>query len=114
MVARGTYPELQRSGLDFTSLLKHEEEEELQGAEPRIRTLSQTSMRSQASSIASLRDGPDQQQVGSPGPAPSLPVQTFQARTASCAASCRDFLLSCYVISETVLLSKIALFCCTP
>ncbi|KAG5833705.1 hypothetical protein ANANG_G00278690 [Anguilla anguilla] len=60
MVARGTYSELQRSGLDFTSLLKHEEEEEQQGVELRSRTLSQTSMRSQSSSLLSVKDGADQ------------------------------------------------------
>ncbi|XP_061082797.1 multidrug resistance-associated protein 4 [Conger conger] len=60
MVARGSYSELQRSGLDFTSLLKHEEEEEVQGVEPRCRTLSQTSMRSQSSSLLSVKDGADQ------------------------------------------------------
>ncbi|KAJ8350063.1 hypothetical protein SKAU_G00251930, partial [Synaphobranchus kaupii] len=60
MVARGTYSELQHSGLDFTSLLKHEEEEEQQGVELRSRTLSQTSMRSQSSSLLSVKDGADQ------------------------------------------------------
>ncbi|XP_036396882.1 multidrug resistance-associated protein 4 [Megalops cyprinoides] len=68
MVARGTYTELQRSGVDFTSLLKQDEEEEQQGAEPRSRTLSQTSMRSQSSSLMSVKDGADQ-----------LPVEQVQS-----------------------------------
>ncbi|XP_047210875.1 multidrug resistance-associated protein 4 isoform X1 [Girardinichthys multiradiatus] len=57
MVAKGTYTELQRSGVDFTSLLKKEEEEEQQQLQPpqdvpdRRRTLSQTS------SVQSVKDG---------------------------------------------------------
>ncbi|KAM8873018.1 ATP-binding cassette sub-family C member 4 [Synchiropus picturatus] len=61
MVAKGTYTELQRSGVDFTSLLKKEEEEEQQLPTPdlngRIRTLSQNSVMSQASSVHSVKDG---------------------------------------------------------
>ncbi|KAG9335558.1 hypothetical protein JZ751_004461 [Albula glossodonta] len=60
MVALGTYAELQRSGLDFTSLLQQEDEEEQQSVELRSRTLSQTSMRSQSSSLLSVKDGTDQ------------------------------------------------------
>uniref|UniRef100_A0A4W5NGB9 ATP-binding cassette, sub-family C (CFTR/MRP), member 4 n=1 Tax=Hucho hucho TaxID=62062 RepID=A0A4W5NGB9_9TELE len=58
MVARGTYSELQRSGVDFTSLLKREEGPQAPGAEtesrsPRSRTLSQNSVVSHTSSIRS-------------------------------------------------------------
>ncbi|KAK7154854.1 hypothetical protein R3I93_009716 [Phoxinus phoxinus] len=66
MVASGTYSELQQSGVDFTSLLKKDEEEEA-GTEkgeaprsPRIRTLSQNSSRSQTSSVLSVKDESDQ------------------------------------------------------
>ncbi|MED6275104.1 hypothetical protein CHARACLAT_023058, partial [Characodon lateralis] len=67
MVAKGTYTELQRSGVDFTSLLKKEEEEEQQQLQPpqdvpdRRRTLSQTS------SVLSVKDGDH---------LPAEPVQT--------------------------------------
>ncbi|XP_014906070.1 ATP-binding cassette sub-family C member 4 isoform X2 [Poecilia latipinna] len=61
MVAKGTYTELQRSGLDFTSLLKKEEEEEQpqspKDISPRSRTLSEMSALSQHSSVNSLKDG---------------------------------------------------------
>ncbi|XP_069577159.1 ATP-binding cassette sub-family C member 4-like isoform X2 [Brachyistius frenatus] len=62
MLAKGTYVELQRSGVDFTSLLKEEEEEEQQQPPPqdvfaRIRTLSENSVLSHTSSIHSVRDG---------------------------------------------------------
>ena len=71
MVARGTYSELQGSGLDFTSLLKEEErqEEERQGATPIPGTVSRfphtlsdnsmSSMSSLASSRYSLIEGAD-------------------------------------------------------
>uniref|UniRef100_A0A4W5NBL7 Cystic fibrosis transmembrane conductance regulator n=1 Tax=Hucho hucho TaxID=62062 RepID=A0A4W5NBL7_9TELE len=66
MVARGTYSELQRSGVDFTSLLKREEGPQAPGAEtesrsPRSRTLSQNSVVSHTSSI---RSGTEQLPVG--------------------------------------------------
>ncbi|XP_047432401.1 ATP-binding cassette sub-family C member 4-like [Mugil cephalus] len=63
MVAKGTYTELQRSGVDFTSLLKKEEEEEQQQQQQqqppqeihaRSRTLSENSV---ASSVQSVKDG---------------------------------------------------------
>ncbi|XP_061652415.1 multidrug resistance-associated protein 4 isoform X2 [Phyllopteryx taeniolatus] len=59
MVAKGTYAELQQSGVDFTSLLKKDEEEEPQTSDlsSRSRTLSQNSVRSQASSVHSVQDG---------------------------------------------------------
>ncbi|XP_033954626.1 ATP-binding cassette sub-family C member 4-like [Pseudochaenichthys georgianus] len=61
MVAKGTYAELQRSGVDFTSLLQQEEEEEQQQAPQEVsvrkRTLSQNSVLSQASSVLSVKDG---------------------------------------------------------
>uniref|UniRef100_A0A4W6DQW6 Cystic fibrosis transmembrane conductance regulator n=1 Tax=Lates calcarifer TaxID=8187 RepID=A0A4W6DQW6_LATCA len=67
MVAKGTYMELQRSGVDFTSLLKKEEEEEQQlppsDVPTRSRTLSQNSVLSQSSSVQSVKDG-DQLPVG--------------------------------------------------
>ncbi|KAF3857370.1 hypothetical protein F7725_009229 [Dissostichus mawsoni] len=60
MVAKGTYAELQRSGVDFTSLLQQEEEEEQQQAPQEVsvrkRTLSQNSALSQASSVHSVKD----------------------------------------------------------
>ncbi|XP_068446641.1 ATP-binding cassette sub-family C member 4-like isoform X2 [Clinocottus analis] len=58
MVAKGKYAELQRSGVDFTSLLK--EEEELQPPQDslgRSRTLSENSVRSHTSSLHSVKDG---------------------------------------------------------
>ncbi|XP_077453167.1 ATP-binding cassette sub-family C member 4 isoform X4 [Stigmatopora argus] len=61
MVAKGTYTELQRSGVDFTSLLKKDEEDEshqsLSDVSSRSRTLSQNSIRSQTSSVHSIQDG---------------------------------------------------------
>uniref|UniRef100_A0A672S3R3 Cystic fibrosis transmembrane conductance regulator n=1 Tax=Sinocyclocheilus grahami TaxID=75366 RepID=A0A672S3R3_SINGR len=68
MVARGTYSELLRSGVDFTSLLKKDEEEEGEKGEaarsPRSRTLSQNSVRSHSSSVLSVKDESDQLPVG--------------------------------------------------
>ncbi|XP_072319302.1 ATP-binding cassette sub-family C member 4 [Eucyclogobius newberryi] len=61
MVAKGTYTELQRSGVDFTSLLQIEEEEECRTpaleTTVRSRTLSQNSALSHASSVLSVTDG---------------------------------------------------------
>uniref|UniRef100_A0A1A7XAW0 Multidrug resistance-associated protein 4 n=2 Tax=Nothobranchiidae TaxID=405002 RepID=A0A1A7XAW0_9TELE len=60
MVAKGTYTELQRSGVDFTSLLKKDEEEEQQPSHDipvRSRTMSQNSTLSQTSSVNSVKDG---------------------------------------------------------
>ncbi|XP_017288290.1 multidrug resistance-associated protein 4 [Kryptolebias marmoratus] len=59
MVAKGTYTELQRSGVDFTSLLKEDEEQQQppQDVPARNRTLSQNSTLSQASSVNSVKDG---------------------------------------------------------
>uniref|UniRef100_A0A8D0B2G1 Cystic fibrosis transmembrane conductance regulator n=1 Tax=Sander lucioperca TaxID=283035 RepID=A0A8D0B2G1_SANLU len=55
MVAKGTYTELQRSGVDFTSLLKEEEEKQ---PPPDIVTRSRTlSQNSQTSSVHSIKDG---------------------------------------------------------
>nr|XP_006639066.1 PREDICTED: multidrug resistance-associated protein 4 [Lepisosteus oculatus] len=68
-VAKGTFTELQRSGVDFTSLLKNDDEEELQPAPEtaannnrslRCRTISQTSVRSHTSSMLSVKDGSEQ------------------------------------------------------
>uniref|UniRef100_A0A8B9JH67 Cystic fibrosis transmembrane conductance regulator n=1 Tax=Astyanax mexicanus TaxID=7994 RepID=A0A8B9JH67_ASTMX len=60
MVARGTYSELLRSGVDFASLLKKDEEEEQQTVgtviSSRTRTLSQNSVRSRTSSLMSEKD----------------------------------------------------------
>uniref|UniRef100_A0A8C7JPI3 Cystic fibrosis transmembrane conductance regulator n=1 Tax=Oncorhynchus kisutch TaxID=8019 RepID=A0A8C7JPI3_ONCKI len=70
MVARGTYSELQRSGVDFTSLLKREEEGpqapgvETESRSPCSRTLSQNSEVSHTSSIRSVKDGTEQLPVG--------------------------------------------------
>ncbi|XP_014007251.2 ATP-binding cassette sub-family C member 4 [Salmo salar] len=74
MVARGTYSELQRSGVDFTSLLKREEEGpqapgvETESRSPCSRTLSQNSVVSHTSSMRSVKDGTEQ--------LPAEPVQT--------------------------------------
>lgn len=59
MVARGTYSELQGSGLDFTSLLKEDEgqEEERQDTTPIPVSNSVSSMSSLSSSQYSLIDG---------------------------------------------------------
>lgn len=61
MLAKGTYTELQRSGVDFTSLLQiHDEEESQLPAQEtvvRSRTLSQNSVVSQTSSVHSVKDG---------------------------------------------------------
>ncbi|XP_070850344.1 ATP-binding cassette sub-family C member 4-like [Chaetodon trifascialis] len=69
MVAKGTYTELQQSGLDFTSLLKEEEEQQQSPSDTpaRSRTLSQNSVLSHTSSVHSVKDG-DQ--------LPAEPVQT--------------------------------------
>uniref|UniRef100_A0A8C2GR14 Multidrug resistance-associated protein 4 n=1 Tax=Cyprinus carpio TaxID=7962 RepID=A0A8C2GR14_CYPCA len=79
MVARGTYSELQRSGVDFTSLLKKDEEEECEKGEaprsPRSRTLSQNSIRSHSSSVLSVKDESDQLPVG------AEPVHTIAEET---------------------------------
>ncbi|KAM9447563.1 ATP-binding cassette sub-family C member 4-like isoform 4-T5 [Salvelinus alpinus] len=70
MVAQGTFTELQGSGLDFTSLLKKDEEDEEEGkggTEPAPgtltgspHTLSQSSMPSLSSSMHSVMEGVDQ------------------------------------------------------
>lgn len=57
MVAKGKYTELQRSGVDFVSLLKKEEEEDEPQDLSRSRTLSQNSVISHTSSIQSVQDG---------------------------------------------------------
>lgn len=79
MVARGTYSELQGSGLDFTSLLSKEEEvqeEERRGTTPISIAHSLSSMSSLASSKYSLIEGAD----------PLPVVGTF--RNMSCCALC--------------------------
>uniref|UniRef100_A0AAQ5YJ43 Cystic fibrosis transmembrane conductance regulator n=1 Tax=Amphiprion ocellaris TaxID=80972 RepID=A0AAQ5YJ43_AMPOC len=72
MVAKGTYTELQQSGVDFTSLLKKDEEDEqqqpAQDIPARSRTLSQNSVLSQTSSVQSVMDGDS---------LPAEPVQTL-------------------------------------
>uniref|UniRef100_A0A8C1TI69 Multidrug resistance-associated protein 4 n=1 Tax=Cyprinus carpio TaxID=7962 RepID=A0A8C1TI69_CYPCA len=77
MVARGTYSELQQSGVDFTSLLKKDEEEEGEKEEaprsPRSRTISQNSVRSHSSSVLSVKDESDQ--------LPAEPVHTMAEET---------------------------------
>ncbi|XP_063068367.1 multidrug resistance-associated protein 4 isoform X2 [Engraulis encrasicolus] len=86
MVAKGTFMELQTSGVDFTTLLKTEEEEVTsssldltQGSSTlksaRSRTLSQNSVRSQASSVqSSVQDISD---------LPAEQVQTIAEETRS-------------------------------
>ncbi|KAL7825704.1 hypothetical protein SRHO_G00334420 [Serrasalmus rhombeus] len=73
-VAQGTYSELLRSGVDFTSLLKKDEEEET-GEFFRTRTLSQNSVRSRTSSVMSDKD--DSEQL------PAEPVQTMAEESRS-------------------------------
>uniref|UniRef100_A0A671RXF0 Multidrug resistance-associated protein 4 n=1 Tax=Sinocyclocheilus anshuiensis TaxID=1608454 RepID=A0A671RXF0_9TELE len=77
MVARGTYSELLRSGVDFTSLLKKDEEEEGEKGEaprsPRSRTLSQNSVRSHSSSVLSVKNESNQ--------LPAEPVHTVAEET---------------------------------
>ncbi|KAI5613509.1 multidrug resistance-associated protein 4 [Silurus asotus] len=65
LVVQGTYTELLNSGVDFTSLLKKDEEEEQKGGtgpieSSRNRTLSQNSVRSGTSSVVSSKDDADQ------------------------------------------------------
>lgn len=85
MVARGTFTELQGSGLDFTSLLKKDEEDEVEGkggTEPAPgtltgspHTLSQSSMPSlSSSSMHSVIEGVDQPEVGNSVVTPSPPT----------------------------------------
>ncbi|KAL6455854.1 hypothetical protein MHYP_G00357050 [Metynnis hypsauchen] len=74
MVAQGTYSELLRSGVDFTSLLKKDEEEETVESF-RTRTLSQNSVRSRTSSVMSDKD--DFEQL------PAEPVQTMAEESRS-------------------------------
>lgn len=81
MVAKGTYEELQQSGLDFTSLLKAEEEDEQLQQPPseghaRSRTFSENSVRSQASSVHSVKDS-------------DLPVGIPPPRVAPASARCQ-------------------------
>uniref|UniRef100_A0A4W3I4Q7 ATP binding cassette subfamily C member 4 (PEL blood group) n=1 Tax=Callorhinchus milii TaxID=7868 RepID=A0A4W3I4Q7_CALMI len=61
VVQKGTFTELLKSGVDFASLLKHEEEDESTGLEPmlkstRNRTLSQTSILSLGSLVSPQGD----------------------------------------------------------
>lgn len=65
IVVQGTYKELLRSGVDFTSLLKKDEEEDqtlrtgtIESS--RSRTLSQNSVHSGTSSVVSDKDEADQ------------------------------------------------------
>uniref|UniRef100_A0A6Q2XJP2 ATP-binding cassette, sub-family C (CFTR/MRP), member 4 n=1 Tax=Esox lucius TaxID=8010 RepID=A0A6Q2XJP2_ESOLU len=81
MVAKGTYMELQRSGVDFTALLKMDEEEgpqtpipESDGHPARSRTFSQNSVLSQTS-IRSALDGAEPLPVG-PALRPALPEES--------------------------------------
>ncbi|XP_024299663.1 ATP-binding cassette sub-family C member 4 isoform X2 [Oncorhynchus tshawytscha] len=63
VVARGTYSELQHSGVDFTSLLKRDEEEEPQTNNNHSvvkHAFSQNSISSHTSSMHSVKDGADQ------------------------------------------------------
>ncbi|CAB1327867.1 unnamed protein product, partial [Coregonus sp. 'balchen'] len=73
MVARGTYSELQHSGVDFTSLLKRDEEEEPQTnnnhsvvkhALSQNSVCSRNSVVSHTSSMHSVQDGAEQLPVG--------------------------------------------------
>lgn len=68
-MVQGTYTQLLHSGVDFTSLLKKDDEEESTGGtgimdSSRDRTLSQNSVRSGTSSMVSNKDSADQLAVG--------------------------------------------------
>uniref|UniRef100_A0A8C3A5R4 Cystic fibrosis transmembrane conductance regulator n=1 Tax=Cyclopterus lumpus TaxID=8103 RepID=A0A8C3A5R4_CYCLU len=56
IVAKGKYAELQRSGVDFTALLKEEDQQPPQDSLARNRTLSENSVRSHTSSGSSKDD----------------------------------------------------------
>ncbi|MCJ8729846.1 hypothetical protein PDJAM_G00111100 [Pangasius djambal] len=80
IVVQGTYTELLHSGVDFTSLLKKDEEEEQTGGtetieSSRSRTLSQNSVRSGSSSVVSDKDEVDQL------PAESMPTMSDESRS---------------------------------
>ncbi|MCI4375688.1 hypothetical protein PGIGA_G00112330 [Pangasianodon gigas] len=80
IVVQGTYTELLHSGVDFTSLLKKDEEEEQTGGtgtieSSRSRTLSQNSVRSGTSSVVSDKDEVDQL------PAESVPTMSDESRS---------------------------------
>ncbi|XP_044525283.1 ATP-binding cassette sub-family C member 4 [Gracilinanus agilis] len=67
VVEKGTYTEFQKSGVDFGSLLKKENEETEQSQVPEVpllrnRSFSESSMWSQHSSKLSYREGPAEQQ----------------------------------------------------
>ncbi|XP_026788988.1 multidrug resistance-associated protein 4 isoform X5 [Pangasianodon hypophthalmus] len=77
IVVQGTYTELLHSGVDFTSLLKKDEEEEQTGTieSSRSRTLSQNSVRSGTSSVVSDKDEVHQL------PAESVPTMSDESRS---------------------------------
>ncbi|XP_060724517.1 multidrug resistance-associated protein 4 isoform X3 [Tachysurus vachellii] len=80
IVVQGTYTELLHSGVDFTSLLKKDEEEEQTGGiwsieSARSRTLSQNSVRSGTSSVMSSKDEADQL------PAETVPTMSDESRS---------------------------------
>ncbi|XP_053563814.1 ATP-binding cassette sub-family C member 4 [Bombina bombina] len=68
MVGKGSFPDLLKSGLDFTSLLKSEDDEqENQLVKPsRNRTFSQSSVMSEDSSVQSHKDGTTDHQPTEP------------------------------------------------
>lgn len=76
MVQKGTYTEFQKSGIDFGSLLKKENDEAEHSPLPgtpmlRKRTISESSVWSQQSSRPSLKDGgPESQEVSPLTPCP--------------------------------------------
>jgi ATP-binding cassette subfamily C (CFTR/MRP) protein 4 len=77
MVQKGTYTEFLKSGVDFGSLLKKENEEAEPSTAPgtptlRKRTFSEASIWSQQSSRPSLKDGAPEGQDVSSSPAPWL------------------------------------------
>ena len=87
MVARGTYSELQGSGVDFTSLLKEDEDEEQDRATPgglsrSPHTLAQSSMLSHTSALQSIMEGTDHLPLV--GPHPQHPLHSLQPHLKPC------------------------------
>uniref|UniRef100_A0A8C8H1I1 Multidrug resistance-associated protein 4 n=1 Tax=Oncorhynchus tshawytscha TaxID=74940 RepID=A0A8C8H1I1_ONCTS len=113
VVARGTYSELQHSGVDFTSLLKRDEEEEPQTNNNHSvvkHAFSQNSISSHTSSMHSVKDGADQLPV-CPNPTHFLSTEESRSEGNIGASLYFKYLnagASILVMLGTVLLSLIA------
>ncbi|MEQ2218545.1 hypothetical protein XENOCAPTIV_004784 [Xenoophorus captivus] len=105
MVARGTYSELQGSGIDFTSLLKEDQDNEGQNMTPLSGTSSSchytlsdnSSMSSLSSSRCSLIDGGDILTAVKYNL--FLPLES--RRDSHCPASLRGSFFRCFLMTET-------------